>query len=214
MLIDLTPFTSEKQLKIRGIFAFLFILILFFSGTASIFAQEEKPRPIEIYSLGQQNISLSAGLMIPLFFSSFDGEISSTNLSLGFTGSLRWSVHLNNHLMLGAEIGGMICKGELENMLLMLPVTAQAAYIFHVYPFELPISLGIGMNVIKYEDQSHIDFILKPGFSSLWKYSSSWSFGLNFVYWWIFQAATGSQDDSMARMGHFLEITPTVQYNF
>ncbi|MBA7549038.1 hypothetical protein ES705_41509 [subsurface metagenome] len=99
-------------------------------------------------------------------------------------------------------------------MLLMLPITAQVAYIFHVYPFELPLFIGMGMNVIKYEDQSHIDFILKPGFSSLWKYSSSWSFGLNFVYWWIFQAATGSQDDSKARMGHFLEITPTLQYSF
>lgn len=201
-------------MKTRGIAIVLFILILFFNSLSNIFSEDEKPRPIEIYSLGQQNIALSAGLIFPLFFSTFGGEIDSTNLSLGFAGSLKWSVHLNNNFMLGAEVGGMLCKSELENTLLMLPVTAQAAYIFHVYPFELPLFLGMGMNVIKYEDQSHIDFILKPGFSSLWKYSSSWSFGLNFVYWWIFQAATGSQDSSMARMGHFLEITPTVQYNF
>src|SRR4030042_501550 len=56
-----------------------------------------------------------------------------------------------------------------DNFMYMLSFTAKASFILHAFPFEFPIFLGVGMDIIKYGAQSHLDFILKPGFASLWK---------------------------------------------
>jgi hypothetical protein len=181
-------------------------------------AQEAPPEenaPVQtlpVYSLGQQSLYISAGLMIPLFFQSFGGAVSDTNLSLGAAGSLQWGIHLDNHWLLGIEVGGMFAKSLQENFLYMLPITAKAAYIFHLFPFEIPVFLGTGIDIVKYREQAHVDWILKPGFSTVWKYNMSWGFGLNLSYWWVLQP--WSTDPALARMGNFLDITATAQYNF
>jgi hypothetical protein len=178
------------------------------------FAQEaEKPAPLNVYSLGQQSFALSLGLFIPLFFMDFDGAIPDpTNLSLGGMGSLQWGIHLDNHWLVGAEVGGIFSKSLQENFMYMLAVTAKAAYIIHAFPFEFPIFLGAGIDIIKYSAQSHIDFILKPGFSALWKYNVNWGFGLNVAYWWVPQP--WPEEPSKGRMGNFLEVSLTAQYSF
>ena len=94
----------------------------------------------------------------------------------------------------------------------MLPITVKASYIVHIFPFEIPIFLGAGINISKYEIQAQLDFMLKPGFSVIWKYNPSWGFGLNVVYWWILQPWV--QDTSMSVMGNFLETTLTAKYSF
>ena len=179
-------------------------------------AQEQEPakpeKPLSVYTLGQQSFSLSLGLFIPLFFMDFHGATADTNLSLGGFASLQWGIHLDNHWLVGAEIGGIFSKSLHQDMLYMLPITAKGAYIFHVYPFEFPVFLGAGMNILKYTAQADITFILKPGFASLWKYNVNWGFGLNVVYWWVPQP--WSPDPSKARMGNFLEVSATAQYNF
>ena len=191
----------------------LLITILLLSAP-SISAQEEEKGPVDItfYSLGQQTISFSAGLFIPLFYQSFGGDYYPANISLGGLGNLQWGAHLDNHWMIGLEIGGLFSISALGNVVLMLPMTFRTTFIFHVPPFELPIFIGVGMNISKYEAQTNYDFILKPGFSSLWKYNASWAFGLNFVYWWIPQP--WPQNPDMGRMGNFLEISATAQYSF
>jgi len=202
-------------LRRRSLWIWLGLIpILMLVSSPRTFAQEESPKQFIYYTLGQQSFALSAGIFVPLFLQEFGGDTSSTNLSLGAVGSLQWGTHLDNHWMLGAEIGGMFCSSTLKNSVLMLPITAKGTYIFHAFPFEFPVFLGAGINVLKYESQSHLDFILKPGFSSMWKYSSSWAFGVNFAYWWIPQGATGDQDKEMARIGNFLEITATAKYSF
>jgi hypothetical protein len=204
----------KKEHPLRSPLVLSLAVLLFMLSAPLLSAQQEEAAPIEIYSLGQQSITLSLGLHIPLFFLSFEGQGYPTNLALGAAGGLQWGIHLDNHFMVGAEIGGAFAKSELDNLLLMLPIVAKGTYIFHIFPIEIPVSLGIGMNLIKYQSQSHIDLILKPDVSPMWKYNSSWSFGLNIAYWWVFQFATGNQDADKARMGHFLSIMPTAQYNF
>jgi hypothetical protein len=175
-------------------------------------AQEAEAQEIAYYTLGQQSLSISAGMFIPLFFQSFTGQVSSTNLSLGGVGSFQWGAHLDNNWLIGAEVGGMFAKSAYENLMVILPITIKASYIFHIYPFEIPLFLGTGISILKYESESDINFMLKPGFSVLWKYSSSWAFGMNVTYWWILQP--WKTDPDMSRMGNFLEITPTAQYSF
>jgi hypothetical protein len=180
--------------------------------------EEEEPveEPFTVYSLGQQSLSISAGLFIPLFYQSFaSGEyFTNTNLSLGGVGSLQWGIHLSNSWMAGLEVSGMFSKSIQERYLYMVPITAKGSYIIHFFPFEFPIYLGTGMNVVRYGNQTQLNWILKPGFSSIWKYNINWGFGLNVVYWWILQPWRFDDDPEKDLMGNFLEITLTAQYNF
>jgi len=200
-----------SQQSVRRI-AVIFLALLL--PLAPLLAQEEeKPAQLNVYTLGQQTFSLSLGLFIPLFYMDFGGQVSGpTNLFLGGAGSLQWGIHLDNHWLVGLEVGGIFSPSLQENILYMLPITVKGAYIFHAYPFEFPVFLGAGMDIVKYEQQAHIDFILKPGFSSLWKYNVSWGFGLNVVYWWVPQP--WPSDPAKGRMGNFLEVTATAQYTF
>jgi hypothetical protein len=201
-------------LRTRFSASVLVVFVLLFLPVSGVFCQDEgKQAQVNVYSLGQQTISISAGLFIPLFFQSFDGQLSeSTNLSLGGSGSLQWGIHLDNHWLVGLEIAGMFSKSLQKNFLYQVPITVKGSYSFHVFPFEFPVYLGLGMDIVKYTEQTHLNFILKPGFSSLWKYNISWGFGLNVVYWWVPQP--WSPDPSLGRMGNFLEVTLTAQYSF
>lgn len=192
--------------------AALFVIVLLACPALAFAQEEERPVPLSVYTLGQQTFVLNLGLFIPLFLQDFDGAVSDTNLSLGGAGSLQWGIHLDNHWLVGVEVGGIFSKSLQENILYMLPITVKGAYIFHAYPFEFPVFLGAGMDIVKYRDQSHIDFILKPGFSSLWKYNVSWGFGLNVVYWWVPQP--WAEVPNEGRMGNFLEVSATAQYSF
>lgn len=197
---------------------FLLALLILCLPVLTLSAQEEPEQgpdtaePFTVYALGQQTLSLSAGLFIPLFFQDFDGAYERTNLKLGGAGSLQWGIHLNNNWMLGLEVGGMFSRSIQDNTLYQLPITVKGSYIVHFFPFEFPIFVGTGMDIVKYTDQVHLNWIIKPGFSSIWKYNFNWGFGLNVVYWWVLQP--WSTQPELGRMGNFLEITLTAQYNF
>jgi hypothetical protein len=180
---------------------------------------EGEAQQLALYSLGQQSLSISAGLFVPLFFQEFNGDYAATTgLGLGGAGSLQWGIHLDNNWLVGVEIGGMFSPSSdiPENIFYQLPITAKGAYIFHIFPFEISVFLGAGMDIVKYADQSQINFILKPGFAPVWKYNSEWGFGLNVVYWWVPQPwyADRLGGREAGRMGNFLELTTTAQYNF
>jgi hypothetical protein len=195
----------------------LVTLLIFCMSAGLAFAQDEQPEepaegPFTVYTLGQQTLAISAGLFIPLFFQSFDWEYAKTKLKLGAAGSLQWSIHLGNNWMTGIEVGGMISKDINDQSFFMLPITARGAYIIHFFPFEFPIFVGTGLNFVKLEDVLNLTWIIKPGFSSIWKYNINLGFGLNVVYWWVPQFWL--DDRSKGRMGNFLEISLTAQYNF
>jgi hypothetical protein len=190
-------------------------------STGTAFAQEAPEEELPdtsfvVYSLGQMTIALSAGLIIPLFFQSYvSGEyFTDTNLSLGGVGSLQWGLHLNNNWMTGLEVGGMFSRSTQGKTLYMLPVTAKGSYIIHFFPFEFPIFLGTGMAIVRNRQQTQLNWILKPGFSTIWKYDINWGFGLNVAYWWVLQPWKFDDDPDKDLMGNFLEVTLTVQYNF
>jgi hypothetical protein len=94
-------------------------------------------------------------------------------------------------------------------VLLMLPFVVKAAYVFTFYPFEVPLSFGIGMNIVKYTTLSSIDLLLRPGASFYWIYNSSWSFGANLLYWFDMQFSSGNE-----RYGNFLEFSLSALYHF
>ncbi len=189
--------------------------------SSPIFAQEsneDKPetQKIEYYTLGDKCFSINLGLFIPLFF--FDptpgdsNAFSETNLNLGGKGSLAFDVYLNNNVKVGLEAGGMFATSPNDNYMFMIPITARIGYEFHFGPFSLPVYLGSGINIIKYNDDTTVQFLLKPGVSFYWNYNSDWAFGANLVYWWA--PEINSDNHSQDRIGNFLDFTISAEYHF
>jgi hypothetical protein len=133
---------------------------------------------------------------------------------LGGVGNLQWNAYLGPRWRIGLEIGGSFCFSPNEHTLLMLPFTLKLAYVIAVSRFEFPIYAGFGVNIIRFREWSHLDLIFKPGFGAYWRHDLNWSFGLNVVWWLDFQYADAHQSAADARMGNFLEITPSLFYHF
>jgi len=186
-------------------------------GSSKAFAADAAGGPSQ-YSLGDQTLSINAGLFVPLFllptgtwFLAPSGGNGPAHLSLGGVGSFSWAAYLSPQVRVGADIGGTFSFSPNSNALLMLPIVARGSYVFTVYPFEIPITLGVGMNIIKYVDQTTIDLLLRPGVSFYWIFSSSWSFGVNLNYWLDMQFAP---DPSQSRTANFLEVSLGALYHY
>ena len=132
-------------------------------------------------------------------------------LTLGAVGTLSWAAYVSPRIRLGAEIGGNFTLDPNSNVLLMLPLVLKASYIFTFYPFEVPVSLGAGMNIVHYTSLTDVDLLLRPGASFYWIYNSSWSFGVNLVYWFDMQFNT---NPALTRYGNFAEFSLSALYHF
>jgi hypothetical protein len=167
------------------------------------------------YSLGDQTMSINAGVFLPLFMwptgvvllAPSSGSGSPPHLTPGAVGSLSWAAYVAPQIRIGMDIAGNFTLDPNANVLLMLPFIGKASYIFTFYPFEVPITLGIGANIVKYTTFSAIDVLLRPGAGFYWIYNSSWSFGANLNYWLDMQWASG-------RAANFLEFSLSALYHF
>jgi hypothetical protein len=201
--------------KIPACGAMLALLVFCaFPAAAQETPVEETETVASAYALGDQVLSISLGPFVPLFTLSADGA-SGTNLkALGGTGSIAWAAYLTGAIRIGAEIGGVFAFSRPNwNTLLMLPILAQAEYVLSVYPFEVPISLGVGMNIVKYGEHRNIDLLIRPGVGAMWTYDSKWSFGLNLAWWWDMQFVP-APDQDQSRIGNFLAVTLSALYHY
>jgi hypothetical protein len=198
--------------KSRTGFIALALLVL---SCAPLLAADGTSQPSQ-YGLGDQTMAIDAGLFVPLFLLPSGvgllvdaGGVS--HLSLGVVGGLNWAAYVAPAVRLGIEIAGNFSVSPNSNSLLMLPFIAKGSYIFTAYPFEIPVTMGVGMNIVKYVDKTTIDLLLRPGVSGYWIYNSSWSFGVNLNWWFDMQFAAAAAD---SRIGNFLEISLTALYHF
>ena len=205
-----------KDLKTKIIS--LLTLLVFISGP--LFAASDDDDDYDTYqetfSLGDQMFFINGGVFIPLFFFDRSLDVKDTNLTLGGTGSLCWQVFLTNHLSVGAELGGMFALSPNKRVLYMIPLMLKATYWIRFYPFEIPLSLGLGGNLSILEEAAHIDFIAKPGIGFYWNLNEEWAFGANATYWFVPQMYSGSgkvpSDNSM--FGNFMDVTLSVLFRF
>ncbi len=199
---------AVKHTLVTGLLAAAFCLAACLPLAA---ADPTVPAAAAQYALGDQVLSISAGPFFPLFFLPWQPTNPGTHLTVGGTGSISWAGYVTGRIRIGAEIGGMFAFSPNMNTLLELPILAKAQYVFTPYPFEVPVGLGVGMNIVKYQDNSTIDLLLKPTASLLWVYDSKWSFGLNFDWWWDMQFASTAGD---SRIGNFFATTLCALYHY
>lgn len=171
---------------------------------------------VPTYSLGDQTLSINLGLFGPLFFAGGPDGAVPANLSLGGAGSLAWASYLSNEVTLGVEVGGSFSFTPNARALFIVPINATASYVLSAYPFEFPLSAGVGLSFSRLDELLKVDPFVKGGASFYWNYSSQWAFGANLRYWLIPQLYT---DNSPAgadatRLGNFLEFTLSALYRF
>ena len=115
----------------------IFLLIIFTFSAAAAFAQEEDEYFEEVYGLGDQTFTITAGLFHPLFYSTPGFEFVDDNLTMGGAGSLSWNAFINSKVSLGGEFGGIFAFSPNDRILYMMPLTFKVSYYFRNYPFEL-----------------------------------------------------------------------------
>jgi hypothetical protein len=201
----------------------LLLLCLIISSTAFADAPVTAQQQASQYSLGDQTLTPSIGLFIPLFVldpntgASVPFLVSNVSagepaqLSLGGIGSLSWAAYVTPQIRVGLDVATDFAWSPNGNALIMVPFIAKAAYIFSFYPFEVPLSFGVGMNIEKYVNQTMIDLLLRPGTGFYWIFNSSWAFGLNLNYMFDMQFATVATN---SRIGNFLEVSLGALYHF
>ena len=183
----------------------------------SVLAYGQDVETLDIYGVGDQTFSISAAVILPLFIHRVDGEIAGgfKQLSLGATGSLRWGTFLTNELTVGVDVGGMFAFTTLGRTLVMLPISGVVTYAIRFYPFELLLHGGIGLCIIKLDNDVYVGPSVIPGLSFYWNYNAEWSFGLKTEYWWIPEIYVGdSPPSSQTAFGNFLGITLSTLYHF
>jgi len=193
--------------------ALVLCIVLAFCGGLAVAQEPAAPATAgpPQYSLGDQTFSPTLGLLVPLFFMSWQPAAYATNLSPGAVLSLQIQPYLTPNIRLGGELALLSAFSPNANWLLEASLTAKISYVISLYPFEIPLSLGAGVNWVKYLSDSALDPLLKPSVSLFWIYNSSWSYGLNFTYWWDMQfSATPSE----SRVGNFLEISLSALYHY
>lgn len=212
----------------------LLLTLCFFAATGYVAAQSAKapkqappakPAPAkprqpkggqqQTYGLGDQMFVINAGLFAPLFFQSESGTVFPTNLTLGATGSLELDVFLNNNLTAGVNFGGAFSFSPNKHALFLIPITAKLSWIFHIYPFDFPVSLGAGVNFMRLDNQFYIGPIVRPGVGGYWNVTSKWSLGVRAAYWWVPEVYFGpSPPASRSRFGNFFELSLSALYHF
>jgi hypothetical protein len=171
---------------------------------------------VPTYTLGDQTLGINLGLFVPLFFLGGPDGIAATNLTLGGAGSLAWGSYITNEFKLGVEVGGSFSLTPNRRTLFLVPIVANASYIFSAYPFEFPVNVGLGMSFARLDDLLKIDPFVKAGGSFFWNYSSQWAFGANLAYWFVPQIYTDRSPAGAdaTRLGNFLEFTLSALYHF
>jgi len=173
----------------------------------------------DLYSRGDQAFSISLGLIFPLFFTNFHGDVIKHNFSppVGGTGSLSYIYFLNSNFFTGGEIGVKFNATLGQNMIFLIPLGVRAGWQFIFGRFEIPLSLTVGPAFQRYLENGYIGWFLKFGGAGFYRFNPDWSFGLNADWSWYPQRIknnNGDLDKTQSIHGNIFGVTITARYHF
>ena len=198
------------------VFIFVSIALVCILCTPVWSQDSAESEPLIAYSKGDQNFILNGGLFMPLFFLSTGGDYSGAleKTGPGITGSISWLSFLDNRFSLGFEFGGSYSSTLSKRTFLMIPVLGKIGYSFVNYPFEIPLSLGVGIDFVKLDEMYTTTAVFKPEAGFYWNWRSEWAFGANVAYWFVPEIYFSEELRNQSMFGNFLDIRFSVLYHF
>ena len=202
------------------IFAAIFLVF-----SVTLFAQEEEQPENEdpddpfvesdwfdyeasLYSPGDRNLSVSLGIVLPIYFS---GAVENNDHGIGLGGifTFRFNFFLSSHFFVGGGLSFYFAGTRQGNLLYMIPFGLQAGYQLVIRRFEFPLSLLIGAAFQGKQEQRYFGFIVVPSAGAFWRFNPDWSFGINGSWWFVPQRPRDGNNVN----GNFLELTLSARYH-
>lgn len=187
-------------------------------------SDEFKPEIVK-RNIGDSRLTLSIGTFFPLFFQeTATTKINKTNLiPVGAGFALGWGIFLSDGFNLGIEIAPAFTFGRNGSLFFNLPIGAKFSYYLRVpgkIPVEIPLFISLGFIYTSYKSLYYPGFYLKPGIAVYADVFANWSLGVSVDYMIAPQIYYGENakyfkvPKSQSRVGNFLEILFSIEYNF
>ena len=146
------------------------------------------------YDAGSQMFTINVGPTVPFF--TYNGANNkayfwpginpappadpvNTNTLVGGIGSISYQVFLSPYWALGGELGYQFDFSRSGDVSTNVPITAKLTYVPVQGDFDIPISLGLGMDYISYDSYSKISFGLTFEVGFRYYFTESWGDGIN-----------------------------------
>jgi len=139
----------------------------------------------DLYSKGDQTVTISLGAIFPIVFLNNGNEIPHNfTPPVGGVLSIAYSYFLGAHFFLGGEIGFLSAYTLGQNAVFIIPIGLRAGWQFVFHRFEFPLYASIGIAPQKYLDLGYFGMYLKGAVSAYYRFNPNWSFGLSADWSW------------------------------
>lgn len=138
------------------------------------------------YDTGSQIFTITAGVTTPMSFTS-NGETmfwpgngdNQTHHTIGGIGALSYQIFVTPYLAIGGELGYQFDFSRSGDVSTNVPITAKLTYVPLQGDFEIPLSLGLGIDYISYDSYSKITLGLTAEVGFRYFFTDSWGVGIN-----------------------------------
>ena len=141
------------------------------------------------YDTGSQVFTISAGPTIPFFYYNpndpefpltfgFGAGDGQTHHTVGGFGSISYQVFLNEYFAIGGELGYHFDFVRSNDVYTSVPILLKFTYVPLQGDFEIPISLGIGLDYIAISDYSSINLGVTFEIGMRYFFTNEWGAGI------------------------------------
>jgi hypothetical protein len=160
---------------------------------------------------GEQTLQLNAGLQIPAFLAPVTDQ-GVDNLHLGGSFSFSYQYFLSRGFALGGSISGAF-NGTIGGLTVFVaPLGVTAGYWWSRMPFEFCVLGEMGGYLMRYNTKGMLGPFAKVGGGVLWRFTGSWSLGLQSFLWLVPEIHFGEYSD-LTQFSGFVETSIAAVYH-
>ncbi len=168
------------------------------------------------YDTGSQIFTINAGPVLPTSLTGLgngDDTISGfERQSVGGYGSICYQVFANPYFALGGELGYLFNFVISDEVFTSVPIQFKVTAFPVQGNFELPISLGVGLNYISYNESSKLTVSAQFDIGARYYFSEEWGVGLHVGLQVIPEFYFGDEKANSNFLATYLLITLSVAY--
>jgi hypothetical protein len=179
------------------------------AGAAPADSTGSGARPFEI---GDQTISLSVGVDIPLFTFGGDSTSFDPNINPGGSFSFTYQYFISPGFSLGGSLAGSFNKTVGDRTLFMAPLSFRTAYWWILDPFEFSAAVEVGAYISRISGEGMMGPFAKLGGGVYWRVSNGWSIGVQPYYWFVPEIHAAPYAN-LTRFGNFFETSISATYH-